>query len=150
MTEENRIIRVALAEDDAEDREFFQEVLEQLPVNVALTLYNNGLELVNGLASGVEKMPDIVFLDLNMPIMNGIQALEEIRKKDEFKRIPIIAIYSTSTSPKDQIDTFNLGADAYISKPNDYKVLKSVLQKVLEIDWQNWDRSKGNYLIEPN
>lgn len=150
MIELNRIIRVALAEDDAEDREFFQEVIEQLPVNVELTLYKNGLELVNGLAANKEQMPDIVFLDLNMPIMNGITALEEIRKKEEFKKIPVIAIYSTSTSPKDQIETFNLGADAYISKPSDFKVLKTVLQKVLEIDWKNWDRENGNFLIDPN
>jgi len=150
MSDNTRKFRIAMADDDQEDREFFQEVLEMISNDVELVLYKNGLELVNGLVESKDSLPDLVFLDLNMPVMNGIAALKEIRNIDVFKKIPIIAIYSTSTSPQDQIDTFNLGADAYISKPNDYGVLKKVLRKVLEIDWKNWNKDKDNFIIDYN
>ena len=149
MSINNKVFKIVLAEDDADDREFFQEVLEQLPVQVQLTIYKNGLELVNGLIENKENMPDLVFLDLNMPIMNGINALKEIRNIDVFKKIPIIAIYSTSISPVDQQDTFKHGADAYVTKPNDYKDLKIVLQKILQIDWDTWSKDKNNFIINP-
>jgi len=150
MSDINRKFRIAIADDDQEDREFFQEVLEMIANDVELTIYRNGLELVNGLVENKDNLPDLVFLDLNMPVMNGIAALKEIRNIDVFKKIPIIAIYSTSTSTQDQIETFNLGADAYISKPNDYGVLKKVLQKVIQIDWSKWNKDKDNFLIDYN
>ena len=150
MSDINRKFRIAIADDDPEDREFFQEVLEMIANDVELTIYRNGLELVNGLVENKDNLPDLVFLDLNMPVMNGIAALKEIRNIDVFKKIPIIAIYSTSTSTQDQIETFNLGADAYISKPNDYGVLKKVLQKVIQIDWSKWNKDKDNFLIDYN
>ncbi|MFY0481417.1 response regulator [Flavobacterium sp. PLA-1-15] len=150
MPEHKRKFKIAIADDDAEDREFFQEVLETITSEVELSVYMNGMELLKGLLDSKDDLPDLVFLDLNMPVMNGIAALTEIRNIDVFKKIPVIAIYSTSTSPKDQIDTFNLGADAYISKPNDYGVLKRVLQKVLEIDWTTWNKDKDNFIIDSN
>ncbi len=142
-------LKLALAEDDEDDREIFQEVLLTIAPDATLKFYKNGLELVNGLSENIDELPDIVFLDLNMPVMNGIQALEEIRSRAFFKKIPVIAIYSTSALETDQQKTFRLGADAYISKPNAYGDLKSLLQQVLDTDWKNRGSEKLNFVITP-
>jgi len=149
MHEKKNSINVVLVDDDAEDREFFQEVVEELPYEVALTTYKNGQEFIDGLIQNKDLLPDLVFLDLNMPIKNGIQSLKEVRQMEEFKKIPIIAIYSTSISPEDKADTFHLGADAYISKPNDYRELKMLISKIFEMDWKNRSTNKANFIITP-
>ncbi len=102
-------LKLALAEDDEDDREFFQEVLLTIAPDATLKFYKNGLKLVNGLSENIEELPDIVFLDLNMAVMSGIQALEEIRSRAFFKKIPVIAIYSTSALETDQQTAFGLG-----------------------------------------
>lgn len=149
MFAELNLIRVVLVDDDAEDREFFEEVIEELPFNVALTVYKNGQEFVDGMVSGGSPVPDLVFLDLNMPIKNGKDALKELRAMEEFKTIPVIAIYSTSTSEADQADTFLAGADAFISKPTDYRDLKHLIAKILEIDWKGRSGDRKNFVITP-
>ena len=149
MFAELNLIRVVLVDDDAEDREFFGEVIEELPFNVALTLYKNGQEFVDGMVSGGSPVPDLVFLDLNMPIKNGKDALKELRAMEEFKTIPVIAIYSTSTSEADQADTFLAGADAFISKPTDYRDLKHLIAKIFEIDWKGRSGDRKNFVITP-
>ncbi len=149
MLDKNTTIKVVLVDDDAEDREFFQEVIDELPYEIQLTMYKNGQEFVDGLVESKNSLPDLVFLDLNMPIKSGIQSLKEVRQMEEFKKIPIIAIYSTSISPQDQADTFHLGADAYICKPNDYRELKRLISKIFEMDWKNRSTDKVNFIITP-
>jgi len=149
MLAELDVIRVVLVDDDAEDREFFEEVVGELPFNVELTQYKNGQEFVDGMVSNKQAIPDLVFLDLNMPIKNGKEALKELRAMDEFRSIPVIAIYSTSTSEFDQAETFIAGADAFISKPSDYRDLKLLISKIFEIDWKRRNSDKRNFVITP-
>jgi CheY-like chemotaxis protein len=84
------------------------------------------------LASAPE--PQILFLDLNMPIKSGKECLDEIRSDDKLLHLPV-AIYSTSASRRDIDETYDKGADVYITKPCDYKELKKIILKVLGIDW---------------
>lgn len=140
---------VVLVEDDADDIEFFQEAIEKIPFNVELRIFRNGQEFVDGMLADKTNVPDLVFLDLNMPIKNGIQALKELRQIPEFKNIPIVAIYSTSISEKDHAETFLLGADAFISKPTDYGDLNSMILKIFEIDWKTRKTDKKNFIITP-
>ncbi len=85
--------------------------------------------------AATESYPDLIFLDINMPRMNGIQCLEEIKKHPEYKSISV-AIYSTSGTEKDIEDTFVRGANVYIRKPGDFASLKKVLEEVLSVNWQ--------------
>ena len=80
-------------------------------------------------------LPEIVFLDLNMPIKNGMQCLHEIRKNPYLKEL-MVAIYSTSSSEADIEETFINGANIYINKPNSFGGLKNSIDKVLQLNWQ--------------
>lgn len=142
-------IRVVLVEDDADDIEFFTECLEEIPYDVELTTYRNGQEFVDGMIANKPSLPDLVFLDLNMPVKNGVQALKELRAIPDFKYIPVVAIYSTSVSEKDHADTFLHGADAFLSKPNDYKDLKQLIKRIFDIDWKNRNTDRRNFVITP-
>ena len=141
--------RVILVEDDADDIEFFTECLDDIPYEVMLTVYRNGQQFVDGMIANKDSLPDLVFLDLNMPVKDGVQALKELRAMPDFKDIPVVAIYSTSISEKDHADTFLHGADAFLSKPNDYNDLKRLIKQIFDIDWKNRNTDRKNFIITP-
>lgn len=149
MLDKKGVTKVVLVEDDADDREFFQEAISDLSYDINVTIYKNGQEFIEGMMADKTNLPDLVFLDLNMPIKNGVEALKELRNIPEYQKIPVVAIYSTSRSEKDQAETFLLGADAFITKPNDYKEMKKIIKKLFEIDWKNRQTEKKNFIILP-
>lgn len=129
-------IRILLTDDDVDDREFFADAMTDIHLNFPVEFCKNGLELINRLYDKNLGTPDIIFLDLNMPVMSGFESLKQIRDDDVFKDIPIIAIYSTSATEDGIKNTFGLGANAYIVKPTDFNDLKKLLKKVIEMDWE--------------
>ncbi|OXG04392.1 response regulator receiver domain-containing protein [Flavobacterium araucananum] len=132
----NENIRILLTDDDEDDREFFAEAVEDLHLNHPVEFCRNGVELLDRLNDKKFEIPDIIFLDLNMPILSGFETLQQIREDSRFKDIPMIAIYSTSATIDGITNTFGLGANAYIVKPVAFGDLKKLLKKVIETDWQ--------------
>ena len=128
-------LRIILADDDEDDRELFAEAIAD-NTQVHLETAKDGIELMKMLKSQ-ETNPDIIFLDLNMPGKSGKKCLEEIRKNKEWSHIPIV-IYSTSASVKDVDDTFLMGANLYIRKPNSFQELAKVIKKVFSLDWNEY------------
>ncbi|HSD05983.1 response regulator [Flavobacterium sp.] len=128
-------ILITLADDDEDDRLFFTDAFDELKINTIVNTVNNGKELLNYLNDPDTILPNILFLDLNMPILNGIECLKEIKSNDKFKDI-VIAIYSTSSSDQDVEDTFVLGANIYIKKPSNFDSLKKILANIITINWQ--------------
>lgn len=126
---------VLLADDDPDDRLFFKYAIEELKIKTVVTTVNDGVDLMNYLSEPGSKMPHVVFLDLNMPRKGGMECLKEIRSNKNFKDLSI-AIYSTSGSEKDIEESFVLGANIYIKKPNDFNSLKKILAEVININWQ--------------
>ncbi|MFY9309484.1 MAG: response regulator [Bacteroidia bacterium] len=126
---------VLLADDDPDDRLFFKYAIEELKIKTVVTTVNDGVDLMNYLSEPNSKMPHVVFLDLNMPRKGGMECLKEIRSNKNFKDLSI-AIYSTSGSEKDIEESFVLGANIYIKKPNDFNSLKKILAEVININWQ--------------
>ena len=124
-----------LADDDEDDRLFFEEAFEEVKIKYRITTFNDGEQLMEHLYDANNPMPDIIFLDLNMPRKSGIECLKEIRNDERLKRISV-AIYSTSSSEQDIEDTFVSGANVYIKKPNDFNMLKKILSDVVHINWQ--------------
>ena len=142
-------ILITLADDDEDDRLFFIDAFEELKINTIVNTVNNGRELLNFLNHPETVLPNIIFLDLNMPILNGIECLKEIKLNDRFKEI-VIAIYSTSSSDQDIEDTFVLGANIYIKKPSSFDSLKKILAEIVTINWQYHTSglNKENFLLK--
>lgn len=121
-----------LADDDLDDCLFFKEALEEIKLDTTLTTVNDGVQLMHYLSLNTNKLPDALFLDLNMPRKSGIECLTEIKSIDNLKHIPII-IFSTSYD----IEVVNLlyekGATYYIRKPGEFSALKKVLFEAISL-----------------
>ena len=113
-------------DDDSDDCEFFMQALEAVSTAMYSSI-NNPVEALQKLVQK-EIQPDVIFLDLNMPIMSGLEFLTEIKKHNEIKDIPII-IFSTSQFDDIIQEAKAHGAHDFISKPNNYKALKEILSK---------------------
>ena len=129
------LINIALADDDEDDRLIFGEAIAELAIRTKLSLFKNGQELMDYLNLPNIVLPNLIFLDLNMPIKNGMQCLKEIRQNPALKNLAV-AIYSTSSSEKDIEETFVNGANIYINKPTNFSNLRNVIEKVLQLNWQ--------------
>ena len=128
-------LHIMLADDDEDDRLFFTEAFEEVKIKYSITTFKDGVELMNHLVKKENPLPDIIFLDLNMPRKSGLECLKEIRDNERLKNISV-AIYSTSSSEQDVEQTFVLGANVYIKKPTDFTDLKKILTDVVHINWQ--------------
>lgn len=139
---------IILADDDEDDRLFFTDAFDELKIHTKVQTYKDGVELMNYLHSEDCIIPEILFLDLNMPKKNGIETLHEIKQDSKFKNMAI-AIYSTSSSEEHIEETFVSGANIYIKKPNDFSVLKKILNEVVTINWQYQTSglNKDNFLL---
>ena len=125
-------LNVLLADDDEDDCLIFKEALEDLSVDSCLTTVNNGEQLMRELNARTERLPDIIFLDLNMPRKAGFECLREIKQDEKLKFLTVI-IYSTSFE-RDVVDLlYENGAQHYIRKPGDYSQLKKVIFKAIKI-----------------
>lgn len=123
---------ILLADDDDDDRLLFMDVLSEYSKETKLTFAHNGEHLMNILYSGT--LPDVLFLDLNMPLKNGMECLDEIRNSRSLKRLPVV-IFSTSSHPGTINKMYEIGAHLYIRKPNDFNSLRKVIRHVLSRDW---------------
>ncbi len=139
---------VVLADDDEDDRLFFTEAFEELKIKTKVETYKDGLALMDALNHSDSILPNILFLDLNMPKKSGLECLIDIKNQEKFKDIAI-AIYSTSASEEDIENTFVNGANIYIKKPNDFNNLKKVLSEVVTMNWQYHTSglNKDNFLL---
>jgi CheY-like chemotaxis protein len=125
----NKPFRILLADDDDDDAFLFREALEEIPLKTELSVASNGMELMNAVNSKTYK-PDIIFLDMNMPVKNGLECLEEIRIKPGFESLPII-ILSTSIARYLWESACERGANLYIQKPTSFVGLVDILKKCL-------------------
>jgi len=141
-------IHIILADDDIDDRLFFTDAFEELKINTKVKTLNDGQELMDYLNSEEAIIPHVLFLDLNMPRKNGIECLTEMKQNEKFNEVAI-AIYSTSASEEDIENTFVLGANIYIKKPDDFNKLKKILSEVVTINWQYHTNglNKDNFLL---
>jgi len=122
-------IRIFLADDDKDDRELFMDALTELPIETSVKQFENGVDLMAELYSE-NPLPDVIFLDLRMPLMDGFECLMDIRNIPEFSEIKII-IYSTSYNQNEVDQLKEGGANQYIKKPNSFNQLKTLLYQPL-------------------
>ena len=123
-----------IADDDSDDREIFIEALKGIDEYCDCITAFDGQEALFKLTKGMLKLPDFIFLDLNMPRMSGKQCLTEIKKDKKLQQIPVI-IYSTSAEKKDIEETIKLGAAFFLQKPNRFDDLSRALANIISHKW---------------
>ncbi|PQJ12801.1 response regulator [Flavipsychrobacter stenotrophus] len=142
-------LHLLLADDDADDCIFFDEALKELPIDSSLETVGDGEQLMRLLISRPRALPDMLFLDLNMPRKNGFECLAEIKTNQQLKCLPVI-IYSTSLD-RDVVNLlYEKGALHYIRKPGDFSKLKEIIFLALtSASINNGDTiSKDNFIIQ--
>lgn len=122
-------ISIMIVDDDRDDVEIFIEAVRELDRSINCLSASNGLAGLN-LVRSLEQKPDYIFVDLNMPKLNGKEFITEIRKNPSFNKIKLI-IYSTSKPDKNDL----LGADDFISKPTTQEELCLMISKVISTQY---------------
>lgn len=118
-----------LVDDDQDDQELFKLALAEIKQPVSCFTAGNGQEALDQLTTYACR-PDLIFLDMNMPLMNGIKFLERIKDIDHLKDIPVI-IYTTSDEPREASAAMSMGAVDFITKPAKFDDLCKLLHLVL-------------------
>jgi CheY-like chemotaxis protein len=136
MTHFTKKICITVADDDLDDQYLLKEALKATGVSYEVNSVYNGLQLMDFLLkreaySKTVESPDFIFLDLNMPLMDGFAVLREIRNHPNLKRIPIYLI-STSKNDYDALRAIELGARAYHVKPTKFTELTEILHSIFE------------------
>ena len=128
-------ITVFIIDDDEDDREMFCEAMANISeASVCMTAFN-GQEALQKLQNA-HTLPDFIFLDLNMPRMNGKQCLVQLKKDKRLATIPVV-IYSTSKREDDRAETKELGSVHFITKPTSITQLRKDLQFVFDRKYEN-------------
>ena len=125
-------LNILLADDDMDDCSFFKDALASIPLLTTLHIVNNGEELMEYLSMNTAQLPDLLFLDINMPRKNGIECLSEIKNDNSLKLLPVVMFSTSNTQDKIAV-VFKTGADVYIHKPCDFGQLKQVILHALPI-----------------
>ena len=112
-------LNILLADDDNDDRFFFAKALQALSIPTKLTTVNDGEKLLCYLEKNSNKLPDILFLDLNMPKSDGLDVLRLIRKTPRLARVPV-GVLTGSSATHDRQRASMSGAACYIEKPISY------------------------------
>jgi DNA-binding response OmpR family regulator len=130
---EEMVRSVVLAEDSLEHCFFFNKALKEVAPHIQFTAVHDGDKLIELLES---YLPDLLFLDLGMPCKNGVQCIKEIREQRAYDLMPII-VFSVTVDEQAIQAAFGYGANLYIVKPGEFSLLKSVLESVLSMDWDD-------------
>ena len=125
-------INILLADDDQGDCLLFKDALAELPVFARLTIVHNGEQIIEELTKKGNKLPDVLFLDLNMPLKNGFASLGEIKRNTGLQKLPVI-IFSTASGLEAVKRVFRDAAHYFICKPVDFSQLKKVIYEALTL-----------------
>ena len=147
-------LNILLAEDDQDDRDFFDMALKEIPISTHLTTVYDGEQLMNYLYKNSEYLPNVLFLDLNMPRKNGFECLCEIKENEKLKDL-LVVMFSTSY-PRDSIyeeDMINrllkIGAHDFIRKSDNLAQLKQFIHQVINrvAEKESFNEQENNLLL---
>ncbi len=125
-------MKILYADDDVDDCELVVEALEKIDPNIECERASDGREALNMLMENSNsELPDYIFLDVNMPVMDGRKCLMELKKDERLKDIPVV-IYSTSQNEKEISELYKMGAQEYVQKPNSFNDLCFSLKLLID------------------
>lgn len=125
---------ILIGEDDVDDRYLIQSAFEEGKFKDRLHFLGNGVEILAHLHDIYKRpspkhYPKFILLDLNMPKMDGQETLKKIKSHKEFQKIPVV-IFSTANSEREMLTCYELGANSYITKPNNFENLIKTIQAI--------------------
>jgi len=126
-------IHILFSDDDPDDALLFTRAVDILDRPVLLSFAEDGRQLLKFLEK--QTLPDLVFLDLNMPFKSGLECLKEIRASQKFDKLPIV-VYTTSKNPEDINKCYKLGANLYVVKPYAFEDIIKSVKKILALNLQ--------------
>lgn len=121
---------VYLVDDDEDDRFLFSDALKRSMSAIDLKMFQEGSELLRQLET-TNKLPDVIFVDLNMPLVNGEELLEDIKSNSKNQHIPIV-IYSTSYNPRKAKSVLDKGGSLFLQKPASFKELQKAIEESID------------------
>ena len=136
-------LKVFLVDDDRDDQKIFIEALSQMDRAVQLSIYDSGQELLRDLKNN-RKKPDVIFLDLYMPVMNGEECLKKLRRKTYLRDLPVV-VYSSEFHINRIEHLFEVGATKYLRKPDSFYSLVAAIKATMDSISRN--AIGGNTLI---
>jgi len=137
-------LSILLAEDDPDDSLLFLQAIDELNIPTEVHVSADGEKLVEHLKQDI--VPGIIFLDINMPLKNGIECLSVIRSKQHLQKVPVI-IYSTSQNKKEIKECFERGANYYVAKPFTFGAIIKMLNDFCLRDWSASSRANLNDFV---
>ena len=117
-------------DDDEDDRDFFCTAIQSIESNVDCRFAKDGSDAILQLKSDSSFIPDFIFIDMNMPMMDGKECYGAILEIDRLRNVPVY-IYSTSSTPELVAEIMNMGARDFLLKPSSMGELESLLREVL-------------------
>ena len=122
---------ILLVEDDEDDQQFFTEAINEIDNTISLGFAVNGIDALSKLCKMII-LPDMIFMDINMPLMNGLDCLKKLKSIARFQNIPVV-ILTTSSNVFDRQLPFALEASSYLSKPSDSLMLKKNIADMMNL-----------------
>jgi CheY-like chemotaxis protein len=126
-----RSISILLVEDNRLYQLLFIQVLKEIKHAILYDVVNNGKEALEKLENS-DTLPDLIFTDINMPVMDGIECLTQIKKNPKIKDIPVVVL--SSATPQTEL-VHQLGAKAFLKKPSDIHTLREQLEQIINSDF---------------
>lgn len=129
MGQDHFPLNIFLADDDIDDCQFFESTLAQVCQEAKLSIVHEGKALLE-LLSSKSFLPDLIVLDLNMPVMDGYDCMKNIKCNEDYKNIPVV-ILTTSSYQADIERLALMGANLFLTKPQSYNELKGIVQQIM-------------------
>ena len=137
-------LTIFYTDDDQEDIDFFREIVDIIDSRVKVVVQSNGQELINAL-NNPPPTPYLVFLDINMPGMNGLETLKKVRESEQHKNLPVV-MFSTSADEMTIEESKKLGASFYVPKSGAFDKLKKSIEHTLKMNWNNSFPEKSEFV----
>ena len=130
----SKTLDILLVEDNPDDVLLTELAIKESDIQGSFTLANNGkaaLEILNDTVNTGERLPDLILLDINLPKVNGLEVLKEIKSNKSTSSIPTV-VFTSSDAMSDMRSSYENGAELYIRKPNNIQEYKKIMKYIVE------------------
>ena len=126
----NKAMKLLLIDDDSDDRLLFYEAIQEISPEIACITEQDGRKALADLNDTKIDLPDVIFVDINMPSLDGWECLDKIKNAEITKGIPVI-MFSTSSAERDSVRAAHSGAVSLLTKPDNFIELKNLLHEII-------------------